>query len=58
MHSKYAYLSIVARDIFSILPHGVGLEASFSLGRDRIRWRQSKTTRETLHEKFVVRQFT
>jgi hypothetical protein len=56
-HSKYADLSNVARDIFSIIPHGVGVEASFSLGRDVIGWRQSKTTGETLREKVVVRQF-
>jgi len=55
-HSKYADLSNVARDIFSIIPHGVGVEASFSLGRDVIGWRQSKTTGETLREKVVVRQ--
>jgi len=30
-HSKYAVLSNVARNIFSILPHGVRVEASFSL---------------------------
>ena len=56
-HSNYADLSNVARDIFSIIPHGVGVEASFSLGRDVIGWRQSKTTGETLREKVVVRQF-
>jgi hypothetical protein len=56
-HSKYANLSNVARDIFSIIPHGVGVEASFSLGRDVIGWRQSKTTGETLRENVVVRQF-
>jgi hypothetical protein len=56
-HSKYADLSNVARDIFSIIPHGVGVEASFSLGRDVIGWRQSKTTGETIREKVVVRQF-
>jgi len=56
-HSKYADLSNVARDIFSIIPHGVGVEASFSLGRDVIGWRQSKTTDETLCEKVIVRQF-
>jgi len=39
------------------MPHGVGVEASFSLGRDVIGWRQSKTTGETLREKVVVRQF-
>jgi len=47
----------VARDIFSIIPHGVGVEASFSLGRDVIGGRQSKTTGETLREKVIVRQF-
>jgi len=56
-HSKYADLSNVARDIFSIIPHGVGVEASFSLGRNVIGWRQPKTTGETLREKVVVRQF-
>jgi len=57
-HSKYANLSNVARDIFSITPHGVGIVASFSLGRDVIEWRQSKTTGKTLREKVVVRQFS
>jgi len=58
MHSKYADLSNVARDIFSIIPHGVRVEASFYLGRDVIGWRQSKTTGETLRKKVIVRQFT
>jgi len=57
-HSKYADLSNVARDIFSIIPHGVRVEASFYLGRDVIGWRQSKTTGETLRKKVIVRQFT
>jgi len=56
-HSQYADLSNVVRDIFSIIPHGVGVEDSFSLGRDVIGWRQSKTTGETLREKVIVRQF-
>jgi len=56
-HSKYANFSNVACNIFSIIPHGVGVEASFSLGRDVIGWRQSKTTGKTLHENIVVRQF-
>ena len=56
-HSKYADLSNVARDIFSIIPHGVSVEASFSLGRDVIGSRWSKTTGETLREKVVVRQY-
>jgi len=47
----------MARDIISIIPHGVGVEATFSLGRDVIGWRQSKTTGETLCKKVVVRQF-
>jgi len=56
-HSKYSDLSNVARDIFSIIPHGVGVEASFSLGRDVVGWRHSKITGETLREKIVLRQF-
>jgi len=35
-HSMYANHSNVARDIFSLIPHGVGVEASFSLGWDFI----------------------
>jgi len=54
--SKFADLPNVARHIFSIIPHGVGVEANFSLGRDVIGWRQSKTTGKTLREKVVVRQ--
>jgi len=56
-HSKYADHSNVARDIFSIIPHGVGVEANFSLRRDVIGWRQWKTTGETLRKKVIVRQF-
>jgi len=56
-HSKYVDLSNVARDILSNIPHDVGVEASFSLGRDVIGWRQSNTTGETLWEKVVVRLF-
>lgn len=56
-HGTYAVLANVARDVFSVMPHGVGVEASFSLGRDVIGWRQSKTTGATLREKVVVRQF-
>jgi hypothetical protein len=57
MHSQYADHSNVAHDIFSIIPHGVGVEASLSFGRDVIGWRPSKTTGQTLHERVVVRQF-
>jgi len=42
MHSKYPELSNVVRNIFYIIPHGVRVEASVSLGRDVIGWRQSK----------------
>jgi len=34
MHSMYADLCNVARDIFYIIPPGVGVVARFSLGRD------------------------
>jgi len=57
-HSKYADLSNVVRDIFSLIPDGVRVEASFSFGRDVIGWRQSKTTGKTLRGKVVVRQFS
>jgi len=56
-HSKYADLSNVARDIFSIIPHDVGVEASFSPGQDVIMCSQSETTGETLRGKVVVKQF-
>jgi hypothetical protein len=56
-HSMYADLSNVARDIFSVILHGVGVEASFSLGREVIGWKQSKSTGETLRKKVIVRQF-
>jgi len=56
-HSKYADLSNVAYNIFSILAHGVGVEASFSLGRDVIGWRQKITTNKTLREKVGVSQY-
>jgi len=49
-HSKYADHSNVARNIFCIIPHCAGVEACFSLGRDLIGWRQSRTTHETLCE--------
>ena len=55
--SKHADLSNVARNIFSIIPHGVGVGASFFLGRDDIGWRQSKSTGKTIPERVVVREF-
>jgi len=56
-HSEYADFSIVACDIFSLIPHGVGVRASFSQACDIISWRKSKTTGETLREKLISRQF-
>ena len=47
----------MARNIYSIIPHGVGGEASFSLGQNVIRWRETKTTGDTLRKKVIVRQF-
>jgi hypothetical protein len=41
----------------SITPHGIGVEASVSLGQDVIRWRQSKTTDKTLRENVIVMQY-
>jgi len=55
--SMYADLSNVARDIYSIIPKGVRVEASFSHGHNDIGWRQSNTTGETLLEKVIVSQF-
>jgi len=56
-HSKYANLSNVAGNILSIIPHGVRVAASISLGRDVVGSRQSQTTSETHHEKVVLRMF-
>jgi len=56
-HSNYADLSNVECDIFTIIPHGVGVDASFSLGRDGMGGRQSKTKGETLRGKVLVRRF-
>jgi hypothetical protein len=57
MHSMSADLSNVAHDMCCIITQGVGLETRFSLGRNVIWWRQSKTTGETLRTKVVVRLF-
>lgn len=54
---EFRDLAKMARDIFSVMPHGVGVEASFSLGRDVISWRQSRTNGITLQHKVVVRQW-
>jgi hypothetical protein len=46
----------VKQGIISIIPHGVTVEASLSLGRYVIGWRQSITTGENLGEKLILRQ--
>jgi hypothetical protein len=55
--SKYTDFCYMPRNTFSIIPHRIGLEASFSPERDVIGWRQSKTAGKTLHNEVVVRQF-
>jgi len=57
-HSKNTYLSNVALNILDIIPHGVAVQPSVSIGRDVIGWRWSKTTGETLCETVVVSQFS
>jgi hypothetical protein len=56
--SKYAYLSNVACDIFSIILPGVGVEACFSLWQVIIGWGQSTTTGKIVPEQLVVTHFT
>jgi len=56
MKSKYTDLSNVEQDIFSIIPHGVGVETSISLPPDVISWTQWKTTGKTLHRDVVLSQ--
>jgi hypothetical protein len=57
MHSMYADLFNVVHNIFSIIPHVVGVEGSLSLGRDVIGWRQSKSTGMTVCEKVIPSKF-
>ena len=56
-HSTYTDVSNVVCNIFSMIPHWVGVEASFSFGCDMIGCRQSITTGETLHGYVFIRQF-
>jgi len=56
-HSMYADLSDVAHDILLFIPQNVGVEDSFSLGRDVIGWRQSRNIGDSLRKNVVVRQF-
>lgn len=52
----YTDLSNVAYNIFTIIPYDVTVEASVSLRRDLIGWRQSNTRGKTLPKKVLVRQ--
>jgi len=56
-HSKYGRISNVGGNILSIIPHGVGVEASFCPGKDEISWRQWNTTGETLPKMVIEMQF-
>ena len=47
-HSKYTDLSNVGRDLFFIKPPGVGVESTFSLGRDAIGWRKTNPQARTV----------
>jgi len=53
----YADYANAACDIFSILLHGVAVEANFALGRDVVGWRYSTTAGEIIHKNVLVRQF-
>jgi len=53
--SNYVDLSNVVCGIFCIISDGIRLEASLSIGRDVIGWRQSKTTGATFRKKVIVR---
>jgi len=53
----YANLSNVARDIFSIPPHGVSVGVSVSFGQDVIGCGDSKTIGENLRKNVIVRLF-
>jgi len=56
-HPKSTDLASVARDILSIILHGVGVVASFSPGWDIIsRW-PSKPTGKTIHGNVITTQF-
>jgi hypothetical protein len=57
MHSEYAELANMACVILSFISQGVGVQATFALWRDVIRWRQSKPICNTLREMVKVRQF-
>ena len=55
--SKYADLYNEAHQVSTIIPQNVGVEIGISLYQDVIGWKRSKTTRESLCEDVIVRQF-
>jgi len=57
MHPTFTNLSNVAQDIFSIIPHIVGVKASLTLGQDQIGCRLRETTSNMYREKVAVREF-
>jgi hypothetical protein len=56
-HSMKPNLANVAQDRFSMILHGVGVEASLSLRGDATSWRQLKTAGESFHQHVVIRHF-
>jgi len=56
-HSKYTDLSNVALNIFSIIAHGVDVEASISLGGFVMGGRQSKSAGKTVRDRVVEKLF-
>jgi hypothetical protein len=53
----FAPLAKMACDIFSVIPHGVGVETNYSFGQDSIGWRQGQTSGATLQQKVIVRKY-
>lgn len=51
MYTMYLDFYNVACDIFSIIPQGVGVEATISIGQGVTSWGLSKTTCKNLHKK-------
>jgi hypothetical protein len=54
----YADLFNVAHKMFSIMVHGVAVEACCSLGQGDIGWRHPTTTGKTLCKNIMVMRFS
>ena len=48
----------MGRDVFSVIPYGIGVEVSFSLGHYVLGWRQCRTSEDRLQKKVIVQQFS